>query len=786
MRSLTLHLKILITLLVVLGISVTAYQIFVLGIPVTEDATDDLWNIDAKVEFVANPKDPVKIQMFVPPLSRDFVSLNESFISNNYGVSVNRIDGNRKVTWSARRAKGKQTLYYRLVLTKRYSGEKVKIKGPTFRDSIAVEGPEKIAAEALLAPIRQHSADVETFITEAIKRTNNLNDDNVKLLLAGDPSTPHKAKIVELLLSIAHVPVEKVHTIRLVADQPQTPELWLRSFNGNDWLYFNPETGEQGLPADRLLWWTGDENLITVDGGKKAMVTFSLNNSEMNAIRLAKLTDENTDANFLEYSLYGLPLQTQQTFMIMVMIPIGVLVILILRNLIGLQTLGTFTPVLIALAFRETQLGFGIVLFTIITALGLSLRSYLEHLKLQMLPRLSVVLTFVVVLIAAISLFSHKLGLERGLSVALFPMVILTMTIERLSITWEERGASHALKVAIGTLFAASLAHLIMSVPELVYFVFTFPAILLILVGFMLAMGRYRGYRLTELVRFKAFLKADSVMFGFWKTWKALEARGIMGINRRNADYVLKYNKRSLYPIVDDKIITKERALAAGIHVPEMYGVISTEKEIDKLDEIIGGRNDFVIKPAQGAGGDGILVIADRFEGRYRTVSGKIISHEEIEHQISSILTGLYSLGGHRDRALIEYRVVPDQIFKSISYEGVPDIRIIVLMGYPVMAMLRLPTRQSGGKANLHQGAIGVGVDLATGLTLRGTWLNNIITKHPDTTNAVDGVQLPNWDGFMKLAAGCYELCGLGYIGVDMVLDQEKGPLILELNARPG
>ncbi|MBC8999493.1 MULTISPECIES: inactive transglutaminase family protein [unclassified Pseudomonas] len=510
MRSLTFHLKILITILVLLGVSVTAYQIFVLGIPVTEDATDDLWNIDAKVEFVASTKDPVKIQMFVPPLSRDYVSLNESFISNNYGVAVNRVDGNRKVTWSARRAKGNQTLYYRLVLTKRYTAEKTKIKGPTFRDSMVIEGPEKIAAEALLAPIRQHSADVETFIGEAIKRVNNVNDDNVKLLLAGDTSTPHKAKIVELLLSIAHVPVEKVHTIRLVADQPQTPELWLRSFNGNDWLYFNPETGEQGLPTDRLLWWTGDENLITVDGGKKANVTFSLNNSEMNAIRLAKLTDENTDANFLEYSLYGLPLQTQQTFMIMVMIPIGVLVILILRNLIGLQTLGTFTPVLIALAFRETQLGFGILLFTVITALGLSLRSYLEHLKLQMLPRLSVVLTFVVVLIAAISLFSHKLGLERGLSVALFPMVILTMTIERLSITWEERGASHAMKVAIGTLFAASLAHLIMTVPELVYFVFTFPAILLILVGFMLAMGRYRGYRLTELVRFKAFLnKAD-------------------------------------------------------------------------------------------------------------------------------------------------------------------------------------------------------------------------------------------------------------------------------------
>ena len=510
MRSLTLHLKILITALVALGIAITAYQILVLGIPVTEDETDDLWNIDAKVEFVANPKDSVKVQMYVPPLSRDYISLNESFISNNYGVNVNRADGNRKVTWSARRANGNQTLYYRLVLTKRYSAEKAKVKGPIFRDSIAVEGPEKIAADALLAPIRQHSADVETFVSEAIKRVNNLSDDNVKLLLAGDTSVQNKARITETLLSIAHVPVEKVHTIRLVADQPQMPELWLRSFNGKDWLYFNPENGEAGLPQDRLLWWIGDDNLITVEGGKRATVSFTLNNSEMNAIRLAKLTDESTDADFLEYSLYGLPLQTQQTFMIMVMIPIGVLVILILRNLIGLQTLGTFTPVLIALAFRETQLGFGIVLFTIITALGLSLRSYLEHLKLQMLPRLSVVLTFVVVLIAAISLFSHKLGLERGLSVALFPMVILTMTIERLSITWEERGGSHAMKVAVGTLFAASLAHIIMSVPEFIYFVFTFPAILLILVGFMLAMGRYRGYRLTELIRFKAFLKEDA------------------------------------------------------------------------------------------------------------------------------------------------------------------------------------------------------------------------------------------------------------------------------------
>lgn len=507
MRSLNLHLKILIATLVVLGLSITAYQIFVLGIPMTEAETEDLWNIDAKVEFDAVPKTPVKVQMFVPPLTQDYTSLNESFVSNNYGVSINRSDGNRKVTWSSRRANGKQTLYYRLVLTKRFSGEKPKEKGPIFRDTPPLEGAEKIAAEALIAPIRQHSADVETFVGEAIKRANNLADDNVKLLLAGDTSLEKRAYIIQTLLGMAHVPLERVHTLRLLANQQQVPELWVRSYNGKEWLYFNPETGELGLPADRVIWWLGDETLLNVEGGKKAQVSFSLNSSEMNAIRLAKLSDANTDATFLEYSLYGLPLSTQQTFQIMIMIPFGVLVILVLRNLIGVQTLGTFTPVLIALAFRETGLQWGIGLFTVITALGLSLRSYLEHLKLQMLPRLSVVLTFVVVMIAVISLFSHKLGFESGLSVALFPMVILTMSIERLSITWEERGAAHAMKAALGTLVAAALAHILMRVPELVYFVFTFPAVLLILVAFMLAMGRYRGYRLTELFRFKAFLK---------------------------------------------------------------------------------------------------------------------------------------------------------------------------------------------------------------------------------------------------------------------------------------
>ena len=508
MQSINLHLKILIAVLVSLGVLITGYQIYFLDIPVTEDETDDIWSLDAKVEFRAVPGTPIKAQFFIPPLDQEYVSLNESFISNNYGVSINNQKGNRRVTWSSRRASGTQTLYYRLVLTKRYSEEQAKAAPPPTPQPVQLEGPEQVAADALINPIRQHSADIETFISETIRRVNDITDDNVKLLLAGGTSAMDKARVIDLLLSNARIPLELVHTIRLENTEAQTPELWLRSYNGERWLYFHPETGQQGIPDNRLVWWTGSDPLLALEGGRQANVTLTVSNSEMNALRLAKLTTQNSASALLEYSLYGLPLQSQRVYQVMIMIPVGVLVILILRNLIGMQTLGTFTPVLIALAFRETELGWGIALFTLITALGLSLRSYLEHLKLQMLPRLSVVLTFVVLVIAAISLFSHKLGLEKALAVSLFPMVILTMTIERLSITWEERGGAQSLKAAVGTLIAATLAHLLMTIPELTYFVFTFPAVLLILVAFMLAMGRYRGYRLTELMRFKALTKS--------------------------------------------------------------------------------------------------------------------------------------------------------------------------------------------------------------------------------------------------------------------------------------
>lgn len=268
---------------------------------------------------------------------------------------------------------------------------------------------------------------------------------------------------------------------------------------------------------------------------------------------------------------------------------------------------------------------------------------------------------------------------------------------------------------------------------------------------------------------------------------RKLTQQGVLGISRRNAEYTLRYNERRLYPLADDKLRTKVLAEKAHIAVPELYGVIRAAHEVRRLPELLAPYSDFVVKPARGSGGDGILVITERFKNRiYRNINDALMSEAELKHHILNILSGIYSLGGNPDKVLIEYRVQLDPVFEAVSYQGVPDIRIIVFLGVPVMGMIRLPTRMSGGKANLHQGAVGAGIDLGTGATLTGVWGNEIITEHPDTGNSLTGLEIPGWQTLLELAGRCYELSGLGYQGVDIVLDKDKGALILELNARPG
>jgi alpha-L-glutamate ligase-like protein len=269
-------------------------------------------------------------------------------------------------------------------------------------------------------------------------------------------------------------------------------------------------------------------------------------------------------------------------------------------------------------------------------------------------------------------------------------------------------------------------------------------------------------------------------------TLAGLRRAGVLGLNCRNSEFTLKYNRRRFYPLVDDKVLCKRRLQERGLAVPALIALVEFNRQAAHLADLLGDYTEFVIKPAHGSGGSGILVITGRRADYYLDNAGKLVMPDDLAHHLTNVIGGLYSLGGQPDVAMVETLVHFDPLFAQLTYHGVPDIRVIVFKGYPVMAMTRLPTRMSHGKANLHQGAIGAGIDLATGITFGGVSGNRLVTEHPDTGYRIEGFRVPHWPTIVAMAAQCYEAVGLGYLGCDIVLDRDLGPLILELNARPG
>lgn len=265
-----------------------------------------------------------------------------------------------------------------------------------------------------------------------------------------------------------------------------------------------------------------------------------------------------------------------------------------------------------------------------------------------------------------------------------------------------------------------------------------------------------------------------------------LSSRGILGINRRNIDYTTKWNKRRLYPLVDNKLRTKLMCLEAGIPVPRLLGKAEHHFELDAFMARIDGLDDFVLKPARGAMGNGIVVITHRTKEHFVRSGGRSATLGDMKYHASGIISGLYALGGQADMAMVEERLIVHPELAQIAYDGVPDVRIIVYRGYPVMAMVRLPTKLSGGRANLHQGAVGVGIDLASGRMRSAILRNQPVTSHPDTDARLLGRIIPAFDRILEIAVGAADQTGLGYLGADVVVDANHGPVILEMNARPG
>lgn len=506
-----IHVKLLALVLIATGLGICWFKVTRLGLPLVPTEKANVWTLEARIEFKSRTDSAVKARFAIPRQPPGFTVVNETFVSGDYGLTTEDDGVNRWVEWAVRQVSGYQVLYYRVHLSKDPQVQPPPVIGIPKPDVPPPVFPEALesAARGLLSEVIKKSADGKSFIKELLLRLNAPNaDPNVTLLRQGMTDDEAWIQFISDLLTSASF-VSRPAQILVLKDgiSHGTLKPWLQVFDGRQWVFVDPYTAEMGLPDGAVPWHVGSDPVLAVAGGRTVKLEFSVSQREQDRTLVAEQRARQMGSRLMDLSLFSLPVSVQNVYRVLLMIPIGAFLIVVLRNVIGIRTFGTFMPILISLAFRETELLWGMVLFTLLIFLGLLIRFYLEYLKLLMVPRLAAVLIIVIILMAFISILSHKLGFDRGLSVALFPMVILAMTIERMSLIWEELGATEALIQGIGSLAVAALGYLCMSSRYLEHLVFVFPELLLLILALTLLLGRYTGYRLTELWRFRSALR---------------------------------------------------------------------------------------------------------------------------------------------------------------------------------------------------------------------------------------------------------------------------------------
>jgi hypothetical protein len=505
-----LHVKVLALVLVFIGLSLCYYKVTRLGLPLLPTEQAEVWTVEARIEFKPRHDVPIKAEFFIPRAPAGYTVVDENFVSSNYGLTTEDDGVHRSAQWAVRKASGYQVLYYRIHLARDPKAQSVSGKF-SIEDYAVPTYPEVIgpAVTAVLEDARSKSADTLSYARGVVMRLNAQAPDANVGLLRQDIQTPEDwVKRIVYILAGGNIPARMTQVL-LLRDGVKHGELipWLEIFDGNEWLPLNPQNADPGLPREAIVWHVGDSPVLDVAGGRNTKVDYSVSRHSQEMTVIAEQRARQMGSRIMEFSLFSLPVQTQNVYKVLLMVPVGAFLIVILRNVIGIKTFGTFMPILIALAFRETKLLWGVALFSLVVALGLAIRFYLEYLKLLLVPRLASVLIIVILLLATVSLLTHKLGIDRGVSVALFPMVILAMTIERMSLVWEELGPMEAMKQGFGSLLVAALGYSLMSNEVLQHLAFVFPELLLVVLAATLLLGRYTGYRLTELWRFRASLR---------------------------------------------------------------------------------------------------------------------------------------------------------------------------------------------------------------------------------------------------------------------------------------
>ncbi|RRJ84057.1 inactive transglutaminase family protein [Aestuariirhabdus litorea] len=496
---------------IVIGLGLTIYKRIELGFPLLPGEQRPVWTVEAKVTFDAEDK-PVKVSLALPNTGPGDIILSQDFTSPGYGFGWDGQGAERRAEWARREASGPQSIFYRLQLFHA-------AKNPAPPTSEAPEPPTapemdastRTAINAVIDLVKERSSDNKTFTNELVRLINNPGSGmNLSSLLNAphDSTIDKKVYLMLRVLATAGVPSRIVRGIKLEDGRRRVPlsEL-VEIHDGKHWVLFNPTTGETGHPENFLLWQRGGVSLLDVEGGSNSRVTFSIIENIRPAKAIAIAQGREQQATLVDFSIYSLPIEIQNTFKHILLVPIGALVVVLLRILVGIKTSGTFMPILIALALIQTTLFTGLAIFLIIVSIGLWIRSYLSNLNLLLVARISAVVIVVILLMAAMSILSNKLGLTQALTVTFFPMIILAWTIERMSILWEEDGPKEVVMQGGGSLLVAVIAYLAMTNRLVEHLTFNFPELLLVLLGIILLVGQYTGYRLSELRRFQPMVE---------------------------------------------------------------------------------------------------------------------------------------------------------------------------------------------------------------------------------------------------------------------------------------
>ncbi len=497
--------------LIVAGLAIFLIKAALLQYPVQPDARATVWDFELYVEFDGRNQ-PARIEAYIPASDVERTFPNEEFYNGSFGLSLvgDAETRNRKAVWTYRYPADRKVVRY----AAQTLGETKSTPLPlSFREAEIQSAPfeaDPVKRQAFIVwagNLRQRSADDRSFADLAIADTfgdrsesEQFADEISALVDAKDGFTGH-LELVRQLLRSQGIPARIAGGVYLTEQRRQVEiHRWLEySIDGKDFRYF-----PDGDPSRFFTIWYGPAPLVEATGVDNLEFQIALRAQEASAAAIAENAPGVMGAFGRTIGFSALPLTTQLVYQVLVTIPIGITILVFLRQFVGFKTLGTFMPVLIGIAFRETALLNGILLFSLLVALGLALRFYLERLQLLLVPRLAVVLIFIVMAMAGFAVLMAETNTAMGLSISLFPMVILTMTIERMSIVWEENSAGEAIKQGVGSLAAAAITYLAMTNPNAEYLMYRFPELLLVMMGLCVLMGRYTGLRLSELWRFKA------------------------------------------------------------------------------------------------------------------------------------------------------------------------------------------------------------------------------------------------------------------------------------------